>query len=72
MNERIIDKCKGCKYIRNNYCEVYMYPFAQWRAGKCPKASHVKHVILRKAKERVGQQKQVKRKYKHEAVQGNN
>ena len=63
--EHIIDKCEGCKWVDNNYCQKYLYPHAQWRAGNCPLATHVtRKPKVDMTKIRPGQQKAKKKKHK--------
>ena len=37
--QRVVDKCRGCIYIKeyDNTCQKYMFPWEAWRAyKKCP------------------------------------
>lgn len=63
--EHIVEQCKGCKHVDNNYCQVYLYPHAQWRSGVCPMSTHMsRKPKVDTGKVRPGQQKSKKRKHK--------
>jgi hypothetical protein len=60
-----IDKCKGCDRVPEGYCVSYPKPALMWRITEvCPMASHVKYQSPKiiAEKQRVGQQKQKKKK----------
>lgn len=60
----IVEKCKGCAKVENDYCVSYYNPKAKWVGERnCPLATHVETEAQKKKKIRVGQQKQ--RKYKN-------
>jgi hypothetical protein len=63
----IVEKCEGCdrtqSYGDQVFCRVFPDPAAKWRRGFCNMATHVKmEVKTPEAKQRVGQQKQKKKK----------
>lgn len=64
LSERkpIVEQCKGCKDIDGEFCKCYLDPSILFRRGLCPRADHLKVVVKDKAKKRIGQQKQRKRK----------
>jgi len=42
----VIDKCKGCARVENNYCKVCASPETKWRVNKtCPMATHIEAEI---------------------------
>ena len=50
-----------CKRKDGTKCSTYMIPKAKWRLDHCPLASHwIDETFKKKAKSRVGQQKQKK------------
>lgn len=65
--EPIIDKCEGCNRIEEingtNFCSAYLRPYYKWRLGICPLCSTIRKVeYTKQEKQRVGQQKQHKKK----------
>lgn len=64
-NQPIVAQCAGCNRIEGDVCRSYYSPGAYWRRGICPLASHVKYTDPKEAiKQRIGQQKQSKKKKK--------
>ncbi len=38
----IVDQCKGCgKIVNEFFCSSYLFPYAKWRIGNCPLATHI-------------------------------
>lgn len=69
MNEhdKIIDKCAGCNYVVGGVCSVYLSPSVKWRnyarGINCPMCTTVvRGKATAKGKQRIGQQKQKKKK----------
>jgi len=63
----IIDKCEGCSRIENidggQYCKAYINPTEKWKLGDCPLCSTIRKMEgNQQEKQRVGQQKQKKKK----------
>jgi hypothetical protein len=57
--EPVIEKCKGCEKVENNYCKTYIVPKNKWSVNKvCPVATHIETAEQKtKRRIRIGQQK---------------
>lgn len=42
----IIEKCVGCKNVKNEYCSIYPEPLAKWGVGGCGFATHIEKELV--------------------------